>query len=129
MTMGGDTEQLLTSNREEILRIAAKHGARNVRVFGSFARGEARLDSDVDFLVEMEPSRSLFDLAHMMLDLQDLLGRKVDVVEAEAVHWYIRDQVLNEAVPVLTTSVAAESSVNVPELWLNVPVNVTDEPL
>ena len=90
---------LLRAKREEILRIAAKHGARNMRVFGSVARGEAGLNSDVDFLVEMEPDRSLLDLGHLLMDLQDVLGCKVDVVEPEGLHWYIRDRVLREAVP------------------------------
>ena len=92
-------DEILKPKREEILHIAAKHGAHNVRVFGSVARGEARPDSDVDFLVEMETDRSLFDFCHLIRDLQDLLGRKVDLVEPVALHWYIRDQVLQEAVP------------------------------
>ena len=95
--MGVDT--LLSERREAILRIAARHGARNVRVFGSVARGEAGSDSDVDFLVELEEGRSLLDLAGLWQDLEDLLGRKVDIAEPEALHWYIRDRVLNEAVP------------------------------
>ncbi len=62
------------------MRIASKHGARNVRIFGSLARGEAREDSDIDFLVDMEPGRSLFDLGGLLMDLQNLLAQKVDVV-------------------------------------------------
>ena len=92
-------EEVLDGKREEILRIAAKHGAYNVRVFGSVARGDARPDSDVDFLVQMEDSRSLFDFCHLIDDLENLLGRKVDLVEPAGLHWYIRDQVLQEAVP------------------------------
>ncbi len=61
-------EQVLASEREDILRIAAKHGARNVRLFGSAARGEASDGSDLDFLVEMEPGRSLLDLVGLRLD-------------------------------------------------------------
>jgi len=68
-------------------------------VFGSVARGEARPDSDVDFLVEMEDGRSLFDFCHLINDLEDLLGRQADLVEPVGLHWYIRDQVLQEAVP------------------------------
>ncbi|MBI3970697.1 MAG: nucleotidyltransferase domain-containing protein [Chloroflexi bacterium] len=71
----------LRARREEILRIAAAHGARNVRVFGSVARGQARPDSDVDFLVELEPNRTVLDLSSLILDLQAALRRKVDVVE------------------------------------------------
>ena len=93
-------DRFLKSKREEILRIAAKRGARNVRVFGSVARGDARPDSDVDFLVELEPDRSLLDLGGLLMDLQDLLGRKVDVVTEKGLHWYFRDRVLEEAVAV-----------------------------
>jgi uncharacterized protein len=89
---------LLAAKREEILAIAAKHGASNVRIFGSVARGEARLDSDVDFLVEIEKGRSLFDRIALIQDLEDLLGRKVDVAKAENLHERIRDRVVKEAV-------------------------------
>ena len=92
--------KLLKGKREEILRIAAKPGAHNIRVFGSAARGEDTPESDVDFLVEMEPGRSLLDHVALMQDLEDLLGRKVDVVSKKALHWYIRDRVLQEAVPI-----------------------------
>lgn len=93
------TTQLLQTKREEILRIATKHGARNVRVFGSVAKGEARPDSDVDFLVDMEAGRSLFDLARLTVDLEDLLRCEVDLVEQKALHWYVRERILEEAVP------------------------------
>ena len=89
--------EALQDSREEILHLASKYGARNVRLFGSRARGEAGPDSDVDFLVEMEPGRSLLDLGRLLMDLQDLLGCRVDVVEPEGLHWYIRDTVLKEA--------------------------------
>ncbi len=85
--------------RDDILRLAKKRGAHNVRVFGSAARGEDAQDSDIDFLVEMEPGRSLFDVGGLLMDLQELLGREVDVVTEKALHWYIRDQVLAEAKP------------------------------
>ncbi|MBZ5515205.1 MAG: nucleotidyltransferase family protein [Acidobacteriia bacterium] len=91
-------EELLKSKREEILRIAAQHGAYNVRVFGSVARGDARPDSDVDFLVDLEPGRSLFDLGGLLVDLQDFLHLHVDVVTENGLHWYIRDRVVKEAV-------------------------------
>jgi uncharacterized protein len=73
----------LRARREEILRIAATHGATNVRVFGSVARGQARPDSDLDLLVELEPGRGVLDLSSLILDLEDALGRKVDVVESQ----------------------------------------------
>lgn len=93
-------DEFLKSKREEILRVAARHGACNIRVFGSVARGEAGPDSDVDLLVELEPGRSLFDLGGFLMDVQDLLGRKVDVVTEKGLHWYIRDRVLKEAVEI-----------------------------
>lgn len=92
-------DELLKSKRQEILAIAAKHGARNVRILGSVARGEARPESDLDILVEMEPGTSLLDHVAIMQDLEDLLERKVDVVSDRALHWYIRDRVLAEATP------------------------------
>ncbi len=91
--------ELVKAKREEVLRVAASHGARSVRVFGSAARGEAGPSSDVDFLVELEEGRSLLDLAGLWQDLEALLDRPVDVVEPEGLHWYIRDRVLREAVP------------------------------
>ena len=90
---------LLRAKRQEILALAARHGARSLQVFGSFARGEAHSDSDVDFLVELGPGATLIDLGSLQMDLQELLGRKVDVVEPDALHWSIRDRVLREAVP------------------------------
>ncbi len=90
--------ELLRARREEILRIAAKHGAHNVRVFGSVARGEADETSDVDFLVEMEPGRSLLDLGGLLIDLEGLLGRPVDVVTERGLKPRIRPRVLSEAV-------------------------------
>jgi uncharacterized protein len=94
------TEQLVKSKREEILRAAARHGARNVRVFGSVARGEADESSDVDFLVDMEPGRSLLDLGGLQVEFESLLGRRVDVVTVRGLKARIRNTVLTEAVPV-----------------------------
>ena len=91
--------ELLKTRRGEILQIAAQHGARNVRVFGSAARGDSGPSSDIDFLVELEDGRSLLDLVGLWQDLEGLLGRRVDVVEPEGLHWYLRDRVIKEAVP------------------------------
>lgn len=93
-------EELLRMNREEILRIAAQHGARNVRVFGSVARGEADDRSDIDLLVEMEPGRSLLDLGGLQYELERLFGRPVDVVTERGLKARIRDRILREAIPV-----------------------------
>jgi predicted nucleotidyltransferase len=79
--MSGPTLGDLRERRDEILRLASARGAHNIRVFGSVARGEARADSDVDFLVELDPERTLFDLSGLILDLEEALGRGVDVVE------------------------------------------------
>ena len=90
--------QSLRVKREEILQIAEKHGARTVRIFGSVARGEADVASDLDLLVEMEPGRSLLDLGGLLMELQDLLGCRVDVVTEKGLRERIRDRVLKEAV-------------------------------
>jgi hypothetical protein len=94
-----DIRELLQSNRNEILRIASAHGARNMRVFGSVARGESRGDSDVDFLVEFEPGTSLLQHAAMIAELEDLLGISVDVAPEKTLKERVRDRVLREAVP------------------------------
>ena len=94
-----DHHNLLKDNRDQILAMAARHGARNVRVFGSFARGEAGPDSDVDFLVEMEEGRSLMDIGALVMDLEELLGRRVQVAEPTGLHSYLKDRVLKEARP------------------------------
>jgi predicted nucleotidyltransferase len=94
-----DVDSTVKAKREEILRVAAQYGASNIRLFGSRARGDARSDSDADFLVDMPYGCSLLDLGRLLMDLQDILGCKVDVVEPEELHWYIRDKVLREAVP------------------------------
>jgi uncharacterized protein len=94
-----NTTELLREKREEILRIAARRGACNVRVFGSVARGQNDSESDVDILVDMEPGRSLLDLGGLWSDLNDLLGMKVDVVTEKGLRKRIRERVLKEAVP------------------------------
>lgn len=94
-----DLKALVKAKREDILRLAALYGAYNVRIFGSLARGEAGPASDLDLLVDFEPGRSLLDHVGLWQDLEEVLGCKVDVVPAPALHWYIRDRVLSEAIP------------------------------
>ncbi len=90
--------ELLISKREEIIHAAALRGARNIRVFGSVVRGDAQPDSDIDFLVDLDSGRSLLDLGGLLMDLQIIIGRDVDIVTEKGLHWYIRDQVLAEAI-------------------------------
>jgi len=90
--------QLLRSKRAKILQIAARHGARKVRVFGSVARGSARRGSDVDFLVDMEEGRSLLDHAALILDFERLLKRPVDVASERGLRQPLRKEVLRDAI-------------------------------
>ena len=92
-------DQLLREKREEIGRIAAKHGARNVRIFGSIARGEARDDSDLDLLVDTGPQTSSWFPAGLVLELEEVLGCRVEVVTEKGLHPDLRDRVPQEAVP------------------------------
>ena len=96
MTVTLDT--LRREKKTEIVRLAGIHGCHNVRVFGSVATGESRPDSDVDFLVDLDSGRTIFDLALFLGDLRDLLGTEIDVMESRSIHPYIRDRVLAEAV-------------------------------
>ncbi len=91
--------EMITSRRQDILKVGRRRGARHVRVFGSVVRGTADSDSDIDFLVELEPGRSLFDLGGLQMDLQQLLQRPVDVVTEAGLRQRIRDTVLREAKP------------------------------
>jgi len=92
-------EQLVHEKRDEIQRIGARHGARNIRVFGSVARGEARNDSDIDFLVDTGPVTSSWFPAGLVLDLEDALGCKVEVVTEKGLSPFLKERVLQEAVP------------------------------
>ena len=90
-------EELLITQREQILLLAHKYGAYDVRIFGSLARGEARPDSDIDFLVKLEAGRSMLDLARLSRELQSLLGFNVDIVTEAGLRPRIRSEVLKEA--------------------------------
>jgi predicted nucleotidyltransferase len=91
-------ERLLKDKRDEILRVAAHYGAHNVRIFGSVARHEADECSDIDLVVDLEPGRSLFDLGGLQYDLEQLLGRPVDVLTERGLKSRLRDRVLREAI-------------------------------
>jgi predicted nucleotidyltransferase len=92
-------DQLRQEKRAEILRLAELHGGRNVRIFGSAARCDTHAESDIDFLVDLDAGRNLFDLGGLLADLKDALASDVDLVEARCLHPYIRDRVIAEAVP------------------------------
>jgi len=91
--------ELLQNKREDIRRIATKHGAYNLRVFGSVARGEARPDSDIDLLIEKGRTTSSWFPAGLVLELEEILGRRIEIVTEKALNPYLRDRVLSEAIP------------------------------
>lgn len=91
-------EELLQEKREQILKIAAEHGACNVRVFGSVARGEADIDSDIDFLIDLGENRSPWFPVRLIKDLEKLLERKVDIVTENGLKERIKQRVLEEAI-------------------------------
>jgi len=92
-------DELRATKRDAILAIAARHGVSRIRVFGSFARRDARSDSDLDLLIEAGPARTPFFPGGFLADLEDELGRTVNVAVECALHKLIREQVLKEAVP------------------------------
>ena len=92
--------ETLKRHRADVLKLAAQYGATDIRVFGSVARGDANESSDIDLLVRMTPGRSVFDIGGLLMDLQDLLGRRVDVVTERGLRPRVREQVLREAVPI-----------------------------
>jgi predicted nucleotidyltransferase len=99
MTVKTDLRALVREKRDEILATCARYGASNVRLFGSVARGDFTEESDVDFLIDLEEGRSLFDLGGLYMDLKDLLGREVDVATTPMLKERIRARVMSEAVP------------------------------
>jgi uncharacterized protein len=92
-------QELRQDRRAAIIDLAQRHGARSIRVYGSVARGQATDGSDLDLLVEWELDRSLLDVVGLKQDLEDLLGVTVDIGSERGLHWFIRDEVLREAVP------------------------------
>ncbi len=94
------TIENIISKREQIIDIASKHKIFNIRLFGSVLREEETSNSDIDFLVECEDNCSLFDLISLKYDLEEVLGRKIDVVTPDSVHWTLRDRILQEAKPI-----------------------------
>lgn len=95
-----ELKEFILDKKDQINSIAMENGAKKIRVFGSVAREEDKVDSDIDFLVTFEEGRSLFDLISLKNDLEDLLNRKVDVVTKESIHWSIRDQIEDEAIEI-----------------------------
>ena len=93
-----NSQSVLLTKRPQILQIAARNGVKRLRVFGSAARGTDDPQSDIDFLVELAPNRSLFDLGNFLYEVRSLLGREVDVVTEKGLQGRIRNRVLAEAV-------------------------------
>lgn len=89
----------LRKRRDEIVQIANRYGAYNIRIFGSVSKETDKPDSDVDFLVDLDKDRSLLDLGGMVVDLQTLLNRRVDIVTVNGLHWYIKKEILDQAEP------------------------------
>jgi len=92
-------EELRESKRDQILQLARNHGAHHARVFGSLARGEHGASSDIDFLVDLDPDRTLMDLGGLLMDLQRILNLRVDVATEDMLRPKVRDQALRDAVP------------------------------
>lgn len=85
--------------KDEIIAVAQSHGAHNIRIFGSFVRGDQRAESDLDLLADIDPDKSLIDQAALIRELEELLGIKVDLVEPVCLHRYIKDAIMQEAIP------------------------------
>ena len=92
-------EYLRTEKRDEILALARQHGVKDVRVFGSVVREEDTDESDIDFLIRLNTGRNLDDWFDFWDNLEDLLGKEVDVLQEKSLHWYIKPQILAEAQP------------------------------
>ena len=92
--------EIIRDKKEQILALAGRHGASNVRVFGPVVDGTADPNCDIDFLVDLEKGRCLFDLGGLLVDLQQLFERNVNVATEKDLHWFIKDRILNEAKPI-----------------------------
>ena len=92
--------EIIQGKKEQILAFAARHGASNIRVFGPVAHGTADRHCDIDFLVDLEKGRSLFDVGGLLMDLQQLFERNVNIATENDLHWFIKDRVLNDARPI-----------------------------
>lgn len=92
-------KSLILTNRREIIQIARTYGAKNIRLFGSVQTEQDNPDSDIDFLIDLENDRSLLDIGGLAYDLEQLLGKRVDVVTEKGLHWFIKEAVLREAEP------------------------------
>ena len=101
--LGGESNMSINSSlqkkREEILTIAHEHGIQSIKLFGSVARQEDQNGSDIDLLVSFEEGRSLFDLIRFKQEIEDLIGRPVDVVTENSIHWTLKEDILSEATP------------------------------
>jgi predicted nucleotidyltransferase len=89
----------IQQQKKQIFAIAKQHGLVRLRLFGSVVRGEETPQSDIDLLVDLEPGRSMFDLGGALIQLQELLRRKVDIVTEGGLHWYLKEKIMQEAVP------------------------------
>lgn len=89
----------IQQHKKNILAIARQHGLVRLRIFGSVLRGEETPQSDIDLLVDLEPGRTMLDLGGALIKLQELLGRKVDIVTERGLHWYLKEKIMQEAVP------------------------------
>jgi predicted nucleotidyltransferase len=92
-------EELRSAKKHQILQAAEDYGAHNIRIFGSTARGEASADSDIDFLVDLDPDRTLMDLGGLLTELSAILGARVDIATERMLRPAVRKQVLREAIP------------------------------
>jgi predicted nucleotidyltransferase len=93
------TLESIREKRNAIQKITSQYGAHHIRIFGSIANHAGHADSDVDFLIDLDKGRSLLDLGGLQIDLQNLLGCKVDLVTEKGLHWYLKDKILQEAKP------------------------------